>query len=404
MWTTFDNRRLYALQRAAVKFWPKLCGTAVNTLTNAPHVRSAIRKFRSNTCGISVIVSETGTNRTELITGARPNREWKWLDATSHHPITHTAAGQVIGALDVVRQIGDIGSIYDLEDCPKLPAFDVAYNLPCAVPMMPSKPLRAKEDRKLSSSESMSGSDDEYDRRSKKRSPKRLRVVQPEVNATKRYYEEFMIYNQLEPPKIVSFNKNNKLVCQTSHDITSTIPFDEELRLLEISTSSDRNRFGCSPSPPKATGENEERSQQFSAGNLVKRGEDAGNELLKLIQTGKNQSPKSESPRPYPQEYSASDFYAGQYYHKPQQHFGNPNMPRVSPYDINFLQLEAQRQQLRAVMPPHQGHYQKSAMLQMAAAAALLRQQQHQQSLYGTSGERDPQQYNNSKRSPYEGT
>lgn len=56
-WFTFDNRRLYCLQRSALQLWPMVVGVVVKVLYDMPAVRCAKQKFRSTTDGCSVKLS-----------------------------------------------------------------------------------------------------------------------------------------------------------------------------------------------------------------------------------------------------------------------------------------------------------------------------------------------------------
>lgn len=56
-WFTFDNRRLYCLQRAALKLWPTVVAVVVKVLFDFPDVRCAKHKFRTTSDGHSVKIS-----------------------------------------------------------------------------------------------------------------------------------------------------------------------------------------------------------------------------------------------------------------------------------------------------------------------------------------------------------
>ncbi|CAE6952054.1 unnamed protein product [Symbiodinium sp. CCMP2592] len=56
-WFTFDNRRLYCLQRAALLHWPRRTAIVAKVLFDMPDVRSARHKFRSTSDGRSIKVS-----------------------------------------------------------------------------------------------------------------------------------------------------------------------------------------------------------------------------------------------------------------------------------------------------------------------------------------------------------
>jgi hypothetical protein len=50
-WFTFDNRRLYCLQQAALKVWPKPVCVVVHSLRDMPAIRCAVRKFKTTSAG-----------------------------------------------------------------------------------------------------------------------------------------------------------------------------------------------------------------------------------------------------------------------------------------------------------------------------------------------------------------
>eukprot|EP00403_Amphidinium_massartii_P013690 CAMPEP_0178429850 /NCGR_PEP_ID=MMETSP0689_2-20121128/31017_1 /TAXON_ID=160604 /ORGANISM="Amphidinium massartii, Strain CS-259" /LENGTH=324 /DNA_ID=CAMNT_0020051689 /DNA_START=84 /DNA_END=1055 /DNA_ORIENTATION=- len=71
-WCTFDNRRLYCLQAAAVEAWPRRAAAVVHIMHNLPEGRSVLRKFRSTDLGVSVKISR----RNDTI----PRSVWHWPD------------------------------------------------------------------------------------------------------------------------------------------------------------------------------------------------------------------------------------------------------------------------------------------------------------------------------------
>mmetsp|Transcript_111136 Transcript_111136/g.313581 ORF Transcript_111136/g.313581 Transcript_111136/m.313581 type:complete len:329 (+) Transcript_111136:56-1042(+) len=72
-WFALDNRRLYSLQNAAAKRWPRRCCVVVRCIEEVPggNTMREIRKFRTTTQGMSIEV------------GARvgETHEWSWLKA-----------------------------------------------------------------------------------------------------------------------------------------------------------------------------------------------------------------------------------------------------------------------------------------------------------------------------------
>lgn len=73
-WFTFDNRRLYCLQRAALRFWPMVVAIVVKVLFDFPAVRCARHKFRTTSDGCAVKIS---------LPNGEPGALWSWQDAIS---------------------------------------------------------------------------------------------------------------------------------------------------------------------------------------------------------------------------------------------------------------------------------------------------------------------------------
>merc|ERR1719265_2870381 len=71
-WFTFDNRRLYCLQRTALQHWPRPCAVVVKVLFDFPAVRCARHKFRTTTDGCSVKIS---------LPDGQPGELWTWQQA-----------------------------------------------------------------------------------------------------------------------------------------------------------------------------------------------------------------------------------------------------------------------------------------------------------------------------------
>jgi hypothetical protein len=69
-WFTFDNRRLYCLQRAAMNQWPHSVAAVVRVMYDVPTIKSAVRKFRTTTLGRSVVISR----RHDVV----PQACWDW--------------------------------------------------------------------------------------------------------------------------------------------------------------------------------------------------------------------------------------------------------------------------------------------------------------------------------------
>mmetsp|Transcript_29927 Transcript_29927/g.93018 ORF Transcript_29927/g.93018 Transcript_29927/m.93018 type:complete len:340 (-) Transcript_29927:208-1227(-) len=76
-----DNRRLYALQRAAVAQYPSQCCTAVSVITDKNEVLRHLKKFRTRTNGLSITISEwngVGRDNARMFSAMRV---WDWRSA-----------------------------------------------------------------------------------------------------------------------------------------------------------------------------------------------------------------------------------------------------------------------------------------------------------------------------------
>lgn len=73
-WFTFDNRRLYCLQAAAAKHWPRRSAAIVHVMHDLPLSRSTPRKFRTTDLGCSVRIAR----RHDPV----PRATWCWAEAT----------------------------------------------------------------------------------------------------------------------------------------------------------------------------------------------------------------------------------------------------------------------------------------------------------------------------------
>eukprot|EP00927_Polykrikos_kofoidii_P079293 TRINITY_DN76084_c0_g1_i1.p1 TRINITY_DN76084_c0_g1~~TRINITY_DN76084_c0_g1_i1.p1 ORF type:complete len:569 (+),score=117.12 TRINITY_DN76084_c0_g1_i1:97-1803(+) len=73
-WFTFDNRRLYCMQAAAVSHWPKRVAAVVHVMRDLPISRSTPRKFRTTDMGNSVRIAR----RYDPV----PRAVWNWREAT----------------------------------------------------------------------------------------------------------------------------------------------------------------------------------------------------------------------------------------------------------------------------------------------------------------------------------
>lgn len=73
-WFTFDNRRLYCLQAAAARQWPRRAAGIVHVMHDLPLSRCTPRKFRTTDLGSSVKISR----RHDSV----PRATWCWAEAT----------------------------------------------------------------------------------------------------------------------------------------------------------------------------------------------------------------------------------------------------------------------------------------------------------------------------------
>jgi len=73
-WFTFDNRRLYCLQAAAARQWPRRAAGIVHVMHDLPLSRCTPRKFRTTDLGCSVKISR----RHDSV----PRATWCWAEAT----------------------------------------------------------------------------------------------------------------------------------------------------------------------------------------------------------------------------------------------------------------------------------------------------------------------------------
>mmetsp|Transcript_53569 Transcript_53569/g.148974 ORF Transcript_53569/g.148974 Transcript_53569/m.148974 type:complete len:512 (-) Transcript_53569:298-1833(-) len=109
-WFTFDNRRLYCLQAAAAKQWPRRVAAVVHVMRDLPISKSTPRKFRTTDMGNSVNIAR----RYDPV----PRSTWNWAEATgvpqsgSTQDAAETAAVEAVHA-DAVKE-----SLSDLVDVP----------------------------------------------------------------------------------------------------------------------------------------------------------------------------------------------------------------------------------------------------------------------------------------------
>jgi len=89
-WFTFDNRRLYCLQRAALQLWPMVVAVVVKVLYDFPEVRCARHKFRTTSDGCSVKIS---------LPDGQPGSLWNWQEAASGVRTERAGAASVLEAV-----------------------------------------------------------------------------------------------------------------------------------------------------------------------------------------------------------------------------------------------------------------------------------------------------------------
>jgi len=132
-WFTFDNRRLYCLQRLAAEHWPKRVGAKVEVMyADAGTIR---KKLDSKTQGLSVSIGHAHAPPSELA-------EWSWrenIKESSGRRKPHMQAEACIIADEAKT------SVHDLMDVPSLPV------LP-----KPSEKSKPTSETKTSDTESLS--------------------------------------------------------------------------------------------------------------------------------------------------------------------------------------------------------------------------------------------------------
>mmetsp|Transcript_115197 Transcript_115197/g.246178 ORF Transcript_115197/g.246178 Transcript_115197/m.246178 type:complete len:389 (-) Transcript_115197:29-1195(-) len=72
-WFTFDNRRLYCLQVAAAKVWPRRVAAIVHVMHDLPTNKCTPRKFRTTDLGNSIRISRRND--------PEPREVWTWAEA-----------------------------------------------------------------------------------------------------------------------------------------------------------------------------------------------------------------------------------------------------------------------------------------------------------------------------------
>lgn len=75
---SIDNRRLYALQRAAVARYPKTCVVEVSVITDKGEVARHLKKFRTRLNGLSITISEWNGVGRDNARDYTALRVWDW--------------------------------------------------------------------------------------------------------------------------------------------------------------------------------------------------------------------------------------------------------------------------------------------------------------------------------------
>eukprot|EP00933_Yihiella_yeosuensis_P064405 TRINITY_DN67773_c0_g1_i1.p1 TRINITY_DN67773_c0_g1~~TRINITY_DN67773_c0_g1_i1.p1 ORF type:complete len:327 (+),score=43.89 TRINITY_DN67773_c0_g1_i1:71-1051(+) len=102
---TLDNRRLYALQRAAVSQYPRKCRIKVYVITERFEVLRHLKKFRTRTNGLSVTVSEWNGVGRDNAKDFNAMRVWDWRSA-----VAKIAEGSSDSKASSAVEVADAGS------------------------------------------------------------------------------------------------------------------------------------------------------------------------------------------------------------------------------------------------------------------------------------------------------
>lgn len=133
-WFTFDNRRLYCLQRMAAERWPKRVGVAVEVLYAD---NGAIRKkLDSLSCGLTVSIGHAFATADEL-------DEWDWQQAVEERaPPGLSFATKAEAAVDADDAKSSVSELMDAPGA--LSAFDRLAKAFCASELSASAPVRCR--------------------------------------------------------------------------------------------------------------------------------------------------------------------------------------------------------------------------------------------------------------------
>lgn len=110
-WFTFDNRRLYCLQRVAASYWPKRVGAIVEVLyADSGTIR---KKLDTMTCGLSVSIGHAFATAKEL-------KDWTWRDFVQERAVDGFHAA--VEAEAAVLADDAKTSVSDLMEAPAAPS------------------------------------------------------------------------------------------------------------------------------------------------------------------------------------------------------------------------------------------------------------------------------------------
>mmetsp|Transcript_295 Transcript_295/g.822 ORF Transcript_295/g.822 Transcript_295/m.822 type:complete len:391 (+) Transcript_295:16-1188(+) len=108
---TVDNRRLYALQRAAIAHWPRRCITRVHVVADRVEVLKHLRKFRTRTNGMSINITEWHGIGRDNARDFNAMRVWDWRSAVPRAVETSSTGGgtEAETAMPTAAQTGSCG-------------------------------------------------------------------------------------------------------------------------------------------------------------------------------------------------------------------------------------------------------------------------------------------------------
>lgn len=132
-WFTFDNRRLYCLQRVAAEHWPKRVGAAVEVLyADTGAIR---KKLDSLSCGLTVSIGHAFATAEEL-------DYWDWYKAVEERAPPGLALAEFAEA--AVNADDAKATVSDLLDAPGAPSsFERLANALAASELLAAKPVNS---------------------------------------------------------------------------------------------------------------------------------------------------------------------------------------------------------------------------------------------------------------------